>query len=415
MAEDKTLEEVKRIGEALSEARSEMTKQVEKQNEEIRKFGETSDATAKAIKSAEQQLQQIGEDAKSQDERLADLEKRVNRPGYGDDGEAVKSAGAKFIESEVFDRMKSNGRPTGERLEMRSITNRELKDVTSAGSSAGALIDAMRINQIFRDPADRLQHIRDLMNVDETESNAIEFPVDRSGFTNAAGPQTNEFDAKNESNQTFELITEPVTTLAHWIPASRQVLDDAPMLRSYIDGRLLEGLMNEEDDQILNGDGTSGNLSGILNNPDIQNAGATGSFNANDTILDHVRRAVALARKSNYSANGILMNPEDWADLELKKGSDEHYIWITVPQGGEPRLWRVPVIESNAIQSGDFLLGNWNLAATLWDRMQSNIRVSDSHMDFFTKNAVAILAEERLALTVYRPQAFVKGQWPGLT
>ena len=421
--ENKTLEEVKRIGDAMSQARQEMTKQLETQQEEIRKHGETTDQTAKAIKRAEESLDKVAEDAKAQEERLAAVETRMNRPaslGGGGAGQGQKrmTPGEQFVTSEVFDRQSKNGRATGERFELRSLSNtevKELKDVSSASNSAGALIDEMRLPEIFRDPADRMQHIRDLLGVGSTSSNAIEYPVDVSGFTNAAGPQDGELTAKPKSDLAVELKTEPVRTVAHYMIASRQVIDDAPMLRSYIDGRLLEGLLLEEDEQILNGDGTGGTLSGILNNSNIQDIGATGSIDGDDTKLDHVRRAIAKGRTANYAMNGILVHPEDWATMELEKGTDDHYIWVTVPQGGEPRLWRVPVIESNAMNSGEFLVGNWNLAAQLWDRQQSNIRVSESHEDLFVKNGVVILAEERLALTVYRPQAFVKGVWPALT
>lgn len=419
MSGDNVIEEVRNISHALKDARQEMTDQLKQQQDDLAKFGETTDQTAKAIKQAEEKIDSISQDAKDKEERLANVEKMLNRPGSLGDGagpgQKYMTPGEQFVTSDVFEKQAANGQASGERFELRNLTTRELKDVTSAGNSAGALIDEMRLPEIFRDPADRLQHIRDLLNVSQTQSNAIEYPVDRNGFTNNAGPQNGELSAKNQSDQSVELLTEPIKTISHYMIASRQVLDDAPMLRSYIDGRLLEGLMLEEDDQILNGDGTGGNLSGILTNPNIQNAGATGDINAGDTQLDHLRRSIAFGRTANYPMNGILVNPEDWAGLELQKGSDGHYIWVTVPNGGEPRLWRVPVIESNAIQSGDFLVGNWNLAAALFDREQSNIRVSESHQDLFVKNGVVILAEQRLALVMYRPQAFVRGQWPSFT
>jgi len=417
--DEELLKELRGTKDALEQARSDMAEKLKQQQADLDQYGETTRKTAEQIAEAEKRLQSIAEDAKSFEERINEVEKKLNRPGSlggdGNPGEKLCTPGEQYVMSDVFEREHAKGRPAGERLELRSLTKREMKDVTSASNSAGALIDEMRLPEIFRDPADRLQHLRDLLNVGETSSNAIEYPVDFGGFTNNAGPQASELDAKNESDLSTELKTEPVKTIAHWILASRQVLEDAPMLRNYIDGRLLEGLMLEEDDQILNGDGTGGTLSGILTNSNIQDIGSTGDVDANDTKLDHVRRAIAASRTSNYRPNGILVHPEDWASLELEKGSDGHYIWVTVPQGGEARLWRVPVVESNAMNPGEFLVGNWNLAATLWDRQQSNIRVSESHADYFVKNAVAILAEQRLALTVYRPQAFVKGTWPSLT
>lgn len=417
---DELLQEIKKTGEAVSKAREELTERIKKQEEDLAKHGETQESTAKQIADAEANLNKACEDMKSHEERLKDIEKRLGRPGsYGGNestpGMKRCTPGEQFAISEVFKRMQERRQPTGERFELRSLTNRELKDITSVEGSAGALIDEMRLPEIFRDPADRINHVRDLLNVGQTSSNAIEYPVDYEGFDNQAGPQSSELGAKNKSNQSFDLKTESVQTIAHYIIASRQVLDDAPMLRSYVDGRLLYGLMLEEDDQILNGDGTGGNLNGIMNNPLIQSVGATGDVDGDDTVLDHIRRAIAKGRTAHYPMNGLLLHPEDWASLELKKGSDDHYIWVRVPEGGESRLWRVPVVESTAMSSGEFLVGNWDLAATLWDRQQSAIRVSESHEDLFVKNGVVILAEERLALTVYRPQAFVRGEMPGIT
>jgi HK97 family phage major capsid protein len=249
------------------------------------------------------------------------------------------------------------------------------------------------------------------MNVGTTSSNAVEFMVETL-FDNQAAPQYDsetqayELVAKKKSDLTFDLQTANVRTLAHYMVASRQVLDDAAMLRSYIDGRLRYGLALEEDNQILYGSGTGGDIEGIMVNGNIQDAGAPVGT---DTSLDHIRRAIALARLAEYPVTAIMLNPTDWANIELTKGSDERYVWVTVPNGGEARLWRVPVVETTAINAGEFLLGNFQMGAQLWDREQSTIRVSESHEDLFVKNGVVILAEERIALTVYRPQAFVKG------
>jgi HK97 family phage major capsid protein len=416
---EQVLEEVKKVSGAVTKAREEMIEKLGAQQEELQKHGETTDATAKELKQAEQKLDQALDDLKGHEERMSEVEKRLNRPGSlgGGDvpGHKKCTPGEQFVLSDQYNKRSKSGRAEVDAVEVRSLFHMEQKDITNADNSAGALIDEMRVPEIFRDPADRMVHLRDVMGINQTMSDAIEYVTEYDGFINNAASQANQFDEKAKSELTFDLKTEAVRTIAHWIPASRQVLDDAPMLRGYIDGRLLEGLLLEEDNQILYGDGSSGTLNGILNNALIQDIGNTGDVDANDTRLDHIRRAIAQGRLSNYQMNGILVNPADWADLELQKGSDDHYIWVTVPNGGEPRLWRVPVIETNAIESGDFLVGNWNLAATLWDRQRSSVRVSESHADFFIKNGVAILAEERLALTTHRPQAFVKGEMQGLT
>jgi HK97 family phage major capsid protein len=407
--------DIKELKGHFDQAADEMKGLVTRQSEEIKKYGETTDATIAQVKSVSDRIEAMQGDVKSYEERLKDIELKANHPGYGSKAQA-KTIGQMFIESNEY--------KSSREMQMKSVNPVKVdgsffkKDITSAAASAGALIDAMRLPEVYFDPANRPVHLRSFMNVGSTDSNAIEFMCE-DDFDNEAGPQfsaspspATELVAKNKSDLSFELKTVPVRTLAHFMVASRQVLDDASMLRSYIDGRLRYGLSLEEDKQILYGTGSAGDIEGIMVNAAIQNAGDVA---VGDTKLDHIRKAIALGRVAEYPMTGILLNPLDWADLELSKGDDEHYIWVTVPNGGEPRLWRVPVIETTAINAGEFLVGNFNLAASLWDREQSTIRVSESHNDLFVKNGIVILAEERVALTVYRPKAFVKGSFTDAT
>jgi HK97 family phage major capsid protein len=140
-------------------------------------------------------------------------------------------------------------------------------------------------------------------------------------------------------------------------------------------------------------------------------AGTTAA-NLPGAMLNHIRSAVTKCQTFGYyNINGLVVNPVDWETMETAKGSDGHYIWVTVPNGGEPRLWRVPVIVSNAMTQGDFLLGDWTMGATIYDREQMDIRVSESHSDYFVKNGVAILAEERYGFGIELPKAFTKGSF----
>jgi HK97 family phage major capsid protein len=402
--------DIKELKGHFDQAAEEMKGLVTRQSEELKKYGETTVETAGQIKSVSERIEAMQGEVKSYEDRLKEIELKANHPGYGRAAEA-KTIGQMFVESQEYQSSRS--------MQMKSVNPVKIdgsffkKDITSAAGSAAALIDAMRLPEIYFDPANRPVHLRSVMNVGTTDSNAVEFMVE-DDFENEAGPQYAsgpdrfELVAKNKSDLQFDLKTVPVRTLAHYMVASRQVLDDASMLRSYIDGRLRYGLALEEDKQILYGTGSGGDIEGVMVNAAIQNAGDVA---AGDTKLDHIRKAIALGRIAEYPMNGILLNPADWAEIELSKGEDGHYIWVTVPNGGEPRLWRVPVIETTAINSGEFLVGNFDLAASLWDRQQSTIRVSESHNDLFVKNGIVILAEERVALTVYRPKAFVKGSF----
>jgi len=378
--------DIKDLKKSLDEAQTEVKNLVERQSGEIKSLGEASAETLTEIKSA--------------NDRIEELEKKAGRM-ENSGAKEVKSAGQIFVESDQFKSAQSRGQNTVDAVEM--------KDITSASGSAGAVALSERRQGIIRDPADRMVHIRDLINVQQTSSGSIDYYVDYTGFTNNAASQNGELTAKAKSELVLEEKTASVKTLAHYFPASRQVLEDAPMLRSYIDGRLAYGLKVEEDRQILYGDGTAGTLTGIMNTVGVQDVGDRA---ATDDFMTHIRKAITKARLSNYQVDGVIVNPEDWETIELMTDDNGNYIYLQyLNTNGTPKLFRVPVIESNAIEQGDFIVGNWSLAATLWDRQVSNVRVSDSHADLFIKNGVVILGEERVALTVDRPSAFVKGSF----
>ncbi|MCO2053009.1 phage major capsid protein, partial [Pseudomonas aeruginosa] len=133
------------------------------------------------------------------------------------------------------------------------------------------------------------------------------------------------------------------------------------------------------------------------------------------TKIDTLRRAILQVRIAEYRASAIALNPIDWADLELSKDSTGQYIWVNVQDGGQQRMWRLPVIDTNAVPEGEFLVGAFNIAAQVFDREDANVEVSTEDGDNFTKNMVTIRAEERLALAVYRPESFIHGEFAAPT
>ena len=262
----------------------------------------------------------------------------------------------------------------------------------------------------------RVARVRDLFPVQTTTAGVIEY-FRVGGFTNAAStvPQRNagdtNFGLKPQSALSFTGQQSPVRTIAHWEAAHRNVLADEPQLRGIIDNELLYGLRLTEDAQILAGSGNGEDLTGILNTPGIQSYdwsdGATAPVA--DTKADSLRRAATLAFLAYYQPTGVVLHPNDWEDIELTKNTQGDYLLaVSIALGGEPRVWRMPVIDTPAIEEGKALLGAFGLGAQLYDREEANIRVAEQHSDFFVRNAVVVLAEERLALAVKRPESFVE-------
>jgi HK97 family phage major capsid protein len=219
------------------------------------------------------------------------------------------------------------------------------------------------------------------------------------------------FAAKPQSSMTFEGVQTSTRTMAHWEAAHRNVLADEPQLRSIIDNELMYGLRLQEDYQILNGDGTGENLQGILTTPGIQtyswSMGATAPVA--DTKADAIRRAATLSFLAYYEPSGVVLHPNDWEDIEMTKDNNGQYlIAVSVALGGEPKVWRLPIVETPAMTEGVALIGSFGQGAQIYDREQASIRISEQHADFFIRNAIVILAEQRLALAVKRPESFVK-------
>jgi HK97 family phage major capsid protein len=188
------------------------------------------------------------------------------------------------------------------------------------------------------------------------------------------------------------------------------MLEDIPALRSYLDGRLRLFIQHAEEDQLLNGSGAAPDLSGILDR-DIQ-TGTQASLG--DTALDAVHSAItAIRANSHMEPDGFVVHPSDWEIFRLAKDQNDQYY------GGGPftgaygnggiagnSLWGLPAVVTAAIAEGTVLVGAFRSAAQIFRKGGLTVEASNSHEDFFRRNLTAIRAEERLALAVYRPDAF---------
>jgi HK97 family phage major capsid protein len=277
--------------------------------------------------------------------------------------------------------------------------------ITSAPASGGALVGADRRPEIIMPPERRLT-IRDLIAPGTTDSNAIEY-VRETGFTNNAAAVA-EGGAKPYSDLVFELVNAPVRTLAHLFKASRQILDDSSALQSYIDARARYGLLTVEEQQLLYGNGTGANLQGLMTLAETY-AAPGGIVVTGEQRIDRLRLALLQAELSEFPADGIVLNPIDWAAIELTKDGEGRYIVGQPQEGTAARLWNRPVVATQAMQQDEFLTGAFRLGAQIFDRMDVEILISTENDKDFENNMVTIRAEERLAFAVYRPEAFVTG------
>lgn len=369
----------------------------------VREKAEEAIALAKTGKDMSAQLKEVTDELMlKQGEALArmdDFEQKMARRGGSAGKETPDTAGYSFIESEQFKSFQDRG----DRLQRGQSIRVDVKQITSLAASGGTLIAPDRREGIIEIPQRPLR-VRDLLAPGRTSSNLIQYFRELL-FTNNAAPVA-EGTLKPESNLTFEQRDAKVIKLAHWIKATTEILDDAPALQSTIDQRLRYGLEYVEDLQLLMGSGTGNNLAGIYTTAQAYAApfAVTGA-----TAIDILRLAFLQGELALLPADAAVMHPSAWARIELTKDTQGRYL-IGNPQGNlQPTLWGRRIVTTLAMPDQQFLAGNFRQSAQIFDREDANIVVSTEDGNNFVNNMVTIMAEERLALADYRPEARIKG------
>lgn len=333
-------------------------------------------------------------------EQIGTLEQKAARGGGRE--EEAKSLGAQFVESEAYKSFAASS-PRSGKASLKIKADISTATANAAGS-VGAGIAPNRLPGIVELPRRRLT-VRNLLAPGRTDSPIVEY-VKEVGFTNAAATVA-EGAAKPKSDVELSDVQTTTKVIAHFMKATKQALSDVSQLRSYIDSRLLYGLALKEEAQLLNGDGTGSNLLGIV--PQATAYAAPLAI-PDATSLDMMRLAMLQAVLAEYPATGHVMNPIDWAWIELLKDAEGRHI-IGLPQGvATPTLWGLPVVQTQAMAVDKFLTGAFDMAAQVFDQWDATVEAGFENDDF-TKNKITILAEERLALAVYRPEAFVYGDF----
>lgn len=293
---------------------------------------------------------------------------------------------------------------SGEIQKMRVQANTITGQSGSPAVNSDTLVPADRLSGIVPG-AFRSLRVKDVLPVGTTTSNAVEYTRELAFTNNAA--ETAEGAQKPESVLTFELVTANVATIAHFIKVSKQVLEDAGALEAYIDNRLRYGVELRYDNQLLNGNGTGQNISGITNTGNhTVFTPATG-----ENALDNINRAIQAVQVADYMPTGIMLNPADWHAIErLKVGaSDDRYIIGDPAAAMGPRLWGLPVVVTNNLASGKVIVGDFQNAYQVFDRSGVVVEMFEQDTDNVQKNLLTVRAEARGTLATFVPAAVQYG------
>jgi HK97 family phage major capsid protein len=346
----------------------------------------------------------------------------------GDGRKSFKSPGDQFVESNEYKQLKNDGVFNSNLARMRfGITleegasliewnwlkrNQKTLLYGSSDSSGGGwvvedrlpgYVDIMQREIVFLDLVPRVPTTSDTVEyvTEDTFTNAAAMTAEATATTGTSG-------AKPESTLAYSVSTSAVQTLAHWIPVTNRMLSDSPAIRGIINGRLLLGLDLTLETQVVNGDGTGANLTGIL-----QTAGVNIQGLGSDNELDALFKGRTLVRVNGKGRPGaFVLHPNDWESIRLARENAAtatlgNYLMGAPSVVGPTTVFGIPVIESEAVTENTGLVGDFQMGCSLFDREQAAVRVGTID-DQFTRNMQTILAELRAAFVVFRPNMFTR-------
>jgi HK97 family phage major capsid protein len=266
------------------------------------------------------------------------------------------------------------------------------------------VIAPQRLSEIVRVTEQDQLTLLDVINTTTPDSDSVQY-TRISSYTRAAAPVALAA-SKPQAAMEIDTVTETVRTIAVWIPVNNNQLKDFGQLRNMIDTELLWDLGKAKEELIMYGDGTGENFEGIVDHTNVQAA----RTEAGDTLIDIVRRGITDIRRAGYQPNALAIDPLDWEEIELEKGSDERYVWAVIRDRLGARIWSLNVVETigaeeTATGRRNMVVGDWIRGATLWQREAAIVTVGWIN-DQFTKNQRTLLAEERAAFGVKRPDCF---------
>ncbi len=325
--------------------------------------------------------------------RMLELEQKGARPN----GEIeAPSMGRTVSTSDEFKALANRRYSGSARIEVKAITN------ASAGM-AGVTYSADPVIM-----ARRQTRVRDLLTVLPTRDLQVQWPR-QIRRTNAAAPVAETLQ-KPYSDYGYQIETVTMRTIAHLAKLTRQAADDAPLLESMIDGEMRYGLQLAEDAQLLYGDGTGENLSGLVPNATAYALPTGYTLPTNPTYVDKLGAAILQQSLTNYPADGIVLNPIDWMTMRTLKDSTGAYLFG--PPGAQvtPNLFGLPIATTQAMVQGTYLLGAFQ-PQYLWERMVIEVLISSENANDFELNLLTMRAEERIGLAVRYGGALIKGSF----
>lgn len=366
------------------------------------------DADGKAsVAAVKEEMKKLGEEQVKFARELAALQ-QASADGAAESDNRVKSIGEKFTESANYKAFSANTRDVrGARHIVSTKTDSPTVSTVSPAINRNTIAAPYQLAGIWGAPEQQLI-VENLIPHIPVSSSAVEY-LKHTGFTNNAGVVA-EGAAKAESTFEFDLATANVVTIAHWTKITEQLAADAPAVTAYINAKMMYGLQLKVDNQIISGTGTSTQLGGFLKSGNHTDYSSAVTIPTGANLMDFALLIKTKLDTLGYPPKVLLLNPADWAGLALLKDTQKRYL-LGGPAGVTTKsLWGLPVETTASVPSGKYVMADFALGSTIYDRQEVALEI-DREGDDFRKNLLTIRVERRLGLGVEDAAAIAGGDW----
>ena len=375
-----------------------------------KKIDAVSNDSKASVEAVKAEMKTLGEKQLELSRELASLQQKSAQ--QGEVINADKSVGAQYVNSNAYKALKGNVSKVERAREI--ISTKAATPTTStvtAGITRNTIAMPTQLAGIYEENAEMPLVIEGLIPHIPVTSSSVQY-LKNSAFTNGAKVVA-EGTAKPESTFQFKLATANVETIAHYTKITEQLAQDAPAVQAFINAKMIYGLQLKIDEQLVNGTGAEASqLTGLLatTNSTDYSADLEALKSSIKTMADFALGIKTKLETIGYAPKYLVLNPIDWAALALMKDTNGLYILGGPAAVAGKTLWGMSVVTTPSMPQSKYLMTDFALGATIFDRQEVAVEI-DREQDDFTKNLFTIRVERRLGLAVENPKAIGGGAW----
>lgn len=376
-----------------------------------KKIDAVSNDSKASVEAVKAEMKTLGEKQLELSRELASLQQKSAQ--QGEVINADKSVGAQYVNSNAYKALKGNVSKVERAREIISTkAAAPTASTVTAGITRNTIAMPTQLAGIYDENAELPLVIEGLIPHIPVTSSSVQY-LKASASTNGAKVVA-EGTAKPESTFQFKLATANVETIAHYTKITEQLAQDAPAVQAFINAKMIYGLQLKIDEQLVNGQGTeSSELVGLLKDATTCTDYSTNLTELKPSIKTMVDFALGIKTKLEtigYAPKYLILNPIDWASLALIKDTQGLYLLGGPATVAGKTLWGMSVVTTPSMPQGKYLMSDFALGATIFDRQEVAVEI-DREQDDFTKNLFTIRVERRLGLAVENPKAIGGGAW----